>query len=591
MRFESIYTFKDPSNELKKWDKNTGHLYLEKVYVSANSADRFIEILEICFIAEKAAEIAKRIKDQDTIIYKDRDRERHRFYDDQGVFISPEHQKAKMFSDAMGICEFYLNRFTPLNDEVLSDYMQVPKFIIDSMLEYSRNPKGTESCDFTADQVTLIPKVTDRNGSYSNTVRSRVSYNNVPEGSNLFKLFHDREGTLLYVRLIDNPLPDELMNLYENYWRSTGRESQLNAAYRLIPLQTLINYLQEKYDPSKVPSCFNNAIMTDFYDFSSHRIYAYDGTIGRVGPRDYDLEKSQSDLGKICNADKVAIFRLCTFARILHCVLMNSICEKTKTSLFSTELAFETPSMHYLMDQHLFAYNHHARLIFVTESNYVGHYVDILKSIGMKECTDGFEAPAPECEDAGVSWLYGKDTFRMRKNQPTYVPMSIFDSTQSDYLNQLKQTLDSISKSDTFPREVILVTDEKHRGLLNSIISRLQRKDIVRCIVTVGEYDFRTTREDLFNIEEIGISDIRDLYGIHVDDDDMNRIICISDLLQSQGKGKCIDAETALKGMDDLIKDAERIGDPMYRIPFIHSLTIASKIVKEESRMRRAALK
>ena len=591
MIFASIYTLIDPSKELKKWDRDTGHLYPERVFVSANSADRFVEILEMCFIAEKAVEIAKKVKDQDTIIYKDRDRERERFYDKQGQLLSAEHQKAKMFSDAMGICEFYLNRFTPLNDEVLNDYMQVPKYIIDSLLEYSKNPKGTDNCDFTADQVTLIPKVTKRNGSNPNTVRSRVNYANVPGGSEIFSLFVDKEPTSLYVRLLDDPLPEELMNLYESYWRSTNDETQLKAAYKLIPMRILIDYLMEKYDPSNAPAYFNSAIETDFYDLSSHRIYAYDGTIGRVGPRDFDLEKSQSDLGKICDAAKDDMKRLCTFARIMHSVLMSSICEKTKTSLFSTELAFETASMYHLMDQHLFASNHPARLIFVTKTDHIRQYTDILRKVGMREWSDGFAIPCPKCEMIGVSWLSGKDTFRMRKDQSIYVPFSVFDMTQPDSLNQLRQTLNNLSKSDTFPREVILVTDEENKNLLNSLISRLQRKDIVRCIVTIGEYRFRTTREDLYNIEEIGIDDIRDLYGIHMDDEDLSRIISVSNLLQSQGKKKCTDAETALKEIDDLTKEAERINDPMYRIPFINVLSIASAMIEEEGRMRETALR
>ena len=598
MKFKSRYAYREVYHENKPFDKHTGHLYPQEVYVNANSADRFVETLEICLIAEKAVQIAKKTVDNDTIIFKDRDRDRKRFYDNEGRFKTQGHQKAKIFSDAIGICEFFLNRFTPLNDEVLNDYLQAPKWIVDSELEYVLNPKDTESCGFTHEQITHIPRI--GKGQANPIPRpvnqdGKISYNQVPSDRNPFLLYRDDGEYTLYVKLVDDPLPSELESLYTEYWKGKD-ESQLKAGSKLIPLKVLIDFLFEKFGPdSEAPDYLRRSAVVDYDDMSSHRIYAHDGTIERVQPRDFDLEQSQSDLGKICAVAGKDMLDLCYYARIIHCVLMGSICEKSRSQL-TCELAFESERMFHLMDQRLFYINHPTRMIFTTEPEIMDSYQGLLSNAGMEMIDDYVEGLADHIggeggtDRVGVDWIRGKDLFRMRKDQFVCIPLLDYDVEQEENLQKLELLLRIFSRTESIPRDVILVTDRKSRLSLDKVVSRLQKTDNIRCIVVIGKHRYRTVREDLYNLLEVGITDVSELYSIQEDDEDIMRIVSVSELLCSQGLCECADAESAIEGLKELIGSSEQIEDELYRIPFEAAASIAMGMIEDEANTRRSVL-
>lgn len=578
----------------KPWDQQTGHLVKERVFVSSTSADRFLETLEVCLIAEEAVGIAERIADIETIPVRDKKgKPRFDYYGEDGAFKSEGHRKAKMLSDAMGICEFYLNRLTPLNDKTLGDYMQAPKFVINASIGLTDNPVNPKESTFTEEQITQIPRTSSNNHKLERIGVRNVSFNRLPSGVDPRSLYRPSGGSGIYIVLLDDPLPSELMDLYQDYWSRIDK-AQLKASKRLLPLYILMEYLMGKYGSPDTPVFLRRSIEADIRDLSCNHIYVLDGTLGRVGPRDYDLERSDSDLCAVYRAAPTEVGRLCAFARILHCVLMGSICVKEGKSNFSTELAFDSRRMFHLMDQHLFSINHPAHVMFASAPGLMDRYQDILVQSGIQtgEGNLTMEIPivAPGAIGTGVSWVGNKDAFRIRQGGNVVVPMFEYDLSKDSSVEEFRRELDRIAVSDTHPRDVILVTDAENRARLDVIVASLKKNDHIRYMVTVGDCRYMTVREDLFDIVEVGITDIRVLFRFHMDDEDWFRIPYISGLLVSMGSAGCSDAQSALRGLAELQSKSQAIADPMYRIPFDAALAIAKGLVEDEDRVRRAVL-
>ncbi len=594
MKFESRYKLKEIFDPKKPFDPQTGHLVMERVYATSTSADRFLETLEACLIAEEAVKIAERVAEIETIPSRDKKgKPRSDYYGKDGELKSEGHRKAKILSDAMGICEFYMNRLTPLNDKTMGDYMQAPKLVINASIGLKDNPVNPKESIFTDEQITQIPRISDKNRKLERIGVRNVSFDKLPSGVDPRSLYSPSGESGIYVRLLDDPLPPELMELYQDHWTRTDA-AQLKAGKRLLPLYILMEYLMGKYGTQDAPAFLRSSIEADIRDMSCNHICALDGTVGRVGPRDDDLERSDSDLCSVYRAAPDAVGRLCAFARILHCVLMGSICVKEDKSNFSTELAFDSRRMFHLMDQHLFSINHPAHLVFVSAPGLLEHYRVVLAQSGIEDAAGNASMRIPDVQPGaigtGVTWVENKDAFRIRQGQSVRIPMTEYDLSQGRSADGLMENLARIAVSETHPRDVILVTDRANRGRLESIMAGLWKKDNIRYMITLGDCKYITIREDLFDVVEIGITDIRKLFRFHMDDEDWFRIPHISDFLESMGLDGCKDARSALEGLRRLQNKSEDISDPMYRIPFETALEIICGLVKEENRVRCAVL-
>ena len=244
---------------------------------------------------------------------------------DRGMSVG-DFETVKKCSDILAFVEFYINRLTSLNDDLIKNNMTSARHLLahfadfrkDSPKDFKDNPlifniEGKNDTYRAHQDICNVKSVIFDKFDHVNRSSPKVKkvffhdeLNTVGKGyyvgfGDLFEVIRDNPDVNLYVSLI-GALPEGIKALHESYWKGRD-EQQLTSSRKLIPLDELVKYLSDLYekmrDGTELGRKLRYVIDRDEMDFRYGTLSPLNPFIGHLRPRDEDFETSHSSTSRI----------------------------------------------------------------------------------------------------------------------------------------------------------------------------------------------------------------------------------------------------------------------------------------------------
>ena len=559
----------DESSPLGK----SGHLRETPLEIHSRDADRFMPAIEADILARYIYQRHAVALSGPEAINPVADRRFGQMTD------SPESLASlRVASNILSLLEFYLNRFTPLTDEAMRNYLTDARFTLAMLTGYSRPREAKSNIGMTVNPLVFnledllqmnrirpgVPDFGDQKLGYDGVVthlrRNGFTENGaIPYDAAFCNMFTEGrpKGTGysdLFVEVRTDPGDSDrrLNALVDGFWRDfPDADGQIGSKNRLIPLLALVEALRGMISRER-SRVLMKAVDEDVYDISIGKLRPYDIMMNRIGKRDDKLNSSESSLQALAALDGGAVVRdVAEFARVLHCIMMGTEIPKNK----SVRFRFNHSDLLRLMDPLLFDRNYPARLVFVSDDRSMEEgYRRHLSNRGYSVDSDDVKRRNAETTDRlGVMWPDNKSAKNRIERDRSRTTIDIRTVACGD-----------LRAADL--DQSILVTEISGLDALKWRLHRLDPSgDDLRTVVVFNDFHYYSQRVGYEAVIEIGIrfGDYAALHMMHrngIDSRRQNAIKAALSAISDAYGARCPDPEavrTAIGSWD--IEDTMRL--------------------------------
>ncbi len=530
-----------------------GQLAPISVEVDGTLTDKVLLSLECSLLAMRLLEPMRRIVDEPTLV--DSESVRSMYLDPDGGFRSEAHRTAKVCSDVLAVVEFYMNRYSGVSDDLIHDYMVVPRHTLAHLTGYRvRESPSIRDCPLAFNRTEAEEVFTLRSKLFTegfgwdfregcSDADERMFHQIPQEGGvrGFAPLFEAAlgpgtpSGTDTYV-LLDGEMPDEVLHAYERYWTDSGREGQLSASRRYIPLTELMEVMTAAVDDA--PERFVGLRYTvdrDIRDMKAGLICPLDAFLGRIRDRDANFETSESSLAAIYAANPGLIGYAALYSRVLHSLLMDTA--ETRSGL---ELRFTSRCLARLADPVSFDRNYPLPMVF-TESvegvrvAYSGALVDCgYTQEGCVMVRPNADAPlAPDWRAVGK----GSKTRMLRERRGT-----------PSRLTLASWPLENGVLDEAIEHGALVVSSVDRPEEAEQIATDLGCTGNVGVIAVYGTEEYVSVRRDIPGTVEVGVPDMLVLYMLHRNGLDARREVAVDRAIRPYEADVGLDSGIPLRG-------------------------------------------
>lgn len=437
--------------------------------------------------------------------------------------IADQEVYDRVFEDSMGICEFFLNRITPLADKPIKQILVHTRFTLAYVLSVDPACEG---------------HVLQRKGYRKNLAMFTHNAGDSDEFRHISHIEFDscfiseRFDTGEYTcSEISESL--DIGTTCASYYDCILSElshgsgsivvgisetdaSSLGYPGTLIPLTRLVSDLTERCKLIR-PLCFH--IDRDLKDMMNDRVCEDDAMLGKVRVRDSNMESTASRINAVYEGNAEIMEDIVWFSRILNCIIASS----DVGSNHDWVLKFRPEMLARLLDPDIFGKRYVAPdMCFVDCEDLLGEY---LRSISRYESKDG-RYRIKWAEENDVFWKPFKRTWpysgRQSNSDRNEDVVSVMEKPLFSTLDRLIDPSKSpiLSKGKIYPA-IIVVGIERLFDLVSSLAlpERKQILQAIRMIVVVspGSPMMVTKNRETDEIPEVVIGDVRELFGIHTE--------------------------------------------------------------------------
>lgn len=533
-----------------------GQLAPIPVEVDGTLTDKLLLSLECSLLAMRLLEPMRRIADEPTLV--DLESVRSMYLGPDGGFRSEAHRTAKVCSDVLAVVEFYMNRYSGVSDDLIHDYMVVPRHTLAHLTGYRvRESPPIRDCPLAFNRTEAEEVFTFRSELFTegfgwdfregrSDADERMFHHISQEGgARGFAPFFEAalgpgtpSGTDIYV-LLDGEMPDEVLSAYERYWTDSGREGQLGASRRYMPLTELMEVLTAAVDD--VPERFIGLRYTvdrDIRDMGAGLICPLDAFLGRIRDRDANFETSESSLTAIHAADPELIRYAALYSRALHSLLMDTV--ETRSGL---ELHFTSRCLARLADPVSFDRSYPAPMVFTESAKGVcAAYSGALADCGYTR--DGHvmvrpnaDSPlAPDWRDVGK----GPKSRMLRERRGTKSRLTLASWPPDEKVWE-----------EAVERGMLFVSSADRPEEAEQAAASLGCTRNVGITVLYGTEGYVSVRHDIPGTVEVGVPDILGLYLLHRNGLDARREAAVDRAIRPYEADVGLDPDISLRGRLD----------------------------------------